>query len=64
VSNIGLLTTEEDFPSILMYWASVILTARICKPSVARFVIVCSHCMYVILFEQSCVLYNARICRR
>src|SRR5437016_7405417 len=25
------------FPSILMHWASVILTASICKPSVARF---------------------------
>ena len=32
-----LLTMEEDFPSILMYWASVIVTARIGKPSVARF---------------------------
>jgi hypothetical protein len=33
-----LLTMEEDFPPILMYWASVIVTARIGKPSVARFV--------------------------
>jgi hypothetical protein len=24
---------EEDFHSILMYWASVIFTARMCKPS-------------------------------
>ena len=32
-----LLTMEEDFPPILMYWASVIVTARIGKPSVARF---------------------------
>ena len=37
MSNSGLLRTEEDFPPILMYWASVILTARICKPSVTRF---------------------------